>query len=347
MKQNKFNRCLCLMLFPLFLLNIGCNQKDVTAGEDSPKQVITTKKAASGKDLIVEVNGVKLTSDELEAELSSKLAPVIKQIPKEQLEQFRAQMHDRFIDDFITRTILEQEAKKQNISIDDSEIDLKLDEIKKSLPEGMTLENALKVNGMTIDAMKKNIVLGLKASKLIDSQVKSDSTPSEQEIKEYYDKNSKKFDTPESVHARHILIKTDTTDNETVKSGKKAKIELLREKLVKGADFEKTAKENSDCPSKTKGGDLGTFSRGNMVKPFEDAAFSQKTNETGPVIETRFGYHIIQVLEHNAPVSKTLKDAKSTIEDTLKQQKKQAAVKEYITQLRQKATIVYGNKTKK
>ena len=66
---------------------------------------------------------------------------------------------------------------------------------------------------------------------------------------------------------------------------------------MKGDDFAEIARKNSDCPSKEVGGDLNFIRKGQTVKPFEDAAFSQKKNAIGPVITTEYGYHIIQVLD--------------------------------------------------
>ena len=106
--------------------------------------------------------------------------------------------------------------------------------------------------------------------------------------------------------------------------------------LVEGADFAKLAKENSECPSKERGGDLGTFPRGRMVKPFEEAAFKLPDNELSPVVETKFGYHIIQVLEHNEAQKKSLEEVKVTITETLQNQKKQEMAKNYIDGLKAK-----------
>jgi peptidyl-prolyl cis-trans isomerase C len=130
-------------------------------------------------------------------------------------------------------------------------------------------------------------------------------------------------------------------DDDKVKEGKKAKAEDLRKQIIAGADFAEIAKKNSDCPSKENGGDLGVFSRGEMVKPFEDAAFSQELKAIGPVIETEFGFHIIQVLEKNAPKVLSLDEKmKTNISALLQQQKQQQAFETILKKLRAKANIV-------
>jgi len=113
---------------------------------------------------------------------------------------------------------------------------------------------------------------------------------------------------------------------------------------VAGADFAEFAKKNSDCPSKESGGDLGTFTRGQMVKPFEEAAFSQEKNAIGPVVETEFGFHIIQVLERMSPqVAKLDGEMKKQIQAFLERQKQQGAFDALIKRLRAAANIVvYG-----
>jgi peptidyl-prolyl cis-trans isomerase SurA len=106
----------------------------------------------------------------------------------------------------------------------------------------------------------------------------------------------------EEVHARHILIMHDESKRKppTISRSKKDALKLikdLKKKLnAKDADFAVLAKEHSDCPSKSKGGDLGMFGRGRMAPPFEKSAFTLKENEISDIVETDFGYHIIQRL---------------------------------------------------
>jgi peptidyl-prolyl cis-trans isomerase C len=296
--------------------------------------------AGAGKT-IVEVNGLPLTQGEVDQKVNRTIESLKDQIPPEQLEEFKKNVQGKIVDDFINRTIISQEMDKQKITADESEVQKALDEVAAKVPEGMTLEAMLKQGGVTMDEMKDNIRFSLRANKLFESQVKSDYVPTAEEISTYYNENKKKYDMPESVHARHILIKVDEKADDKTKAEKKGKIEAVRKQLVGGADFAKLAGEVSDCPSKAKGGDLGTFPRGRMVKPFEDAAFGQKVNEIGPVIQTQFGYHIVQVLEHSQAKQKSLEEVKASIEETLKNRKRQESAQNYMEGLKQKAKIVY------
>lgn len=90
---------------------------------------------------------------------------------------------------------------------------------------------------------------------------------------------------PNKVHCAHILVKTEKEVN------------AILERLKKGEQFSKIAKDVSLCPSKKRGGDLGTFGRGQMVKEFENAAFALEKGQISGIVKTQFGYHIIKRLE--------------------------------------------------
>jgi peptidyl-prolyl cis-trans isomerase C len=299
--------------------------------------------------VVVEVNGVTFTQKELDEKIERTLASVQSMVPPEQLGQFKANLKDKLVEDFVTRTLINEQIEKNKITIDEAEVDEAMKEVESKAPPGMTLEEMLKQGGITVEELKENIEFSLRANKLFEKEIQTDYVPTDAEIKKYYNDNKKRFDKPETVHARHILIKVDEKDDDNTKAEKKKKIEALRKQLLEGADFEKLAKESSECPSKERGGDLGTFPRGRMVKPFEEAAFKQPVNEIGPVVETKFGYHIILVLERNEAQSKSLEEVKATITETLQNQKKQEMAKNYIDGLKAQAKIVYpsSDSTKK
>lgn len=127
----------------------------------------------------------------------------------------------------------------------------------------------------------------------------SEITVSDQEIKQFYDENIEKFQGTEERRASHILIGFGVSASAEQKAAAKAKAAGLLETLRKNpARFEELAlKESQDPGSATKGGDLGSFGRGAMVKPFEDTAFSLKVNQISDLVESEFGFHIIKVTE--------------------------------------------------
>jgi peptidyl-prolyl cis-trans isomerase C len=164
-----------------------------------------------------------------------------------------------------------------------------------------------------------------------DLQKNLDKLISDEQIEQYYKAHPEEF---EQVHARHILISTqpkaEESDDDEASNSKKSKpltgqearrrAETILDRLRKGEDFTKLAQEFSDDPgSKTKGGDLGYFSRGAMTRAFEQAAFSLKPGQLSGIVESDFGFHIIKVEDRRiAPLDEK---TKRQVADRLKQQK--------------------------
>lgn len=117
------------------------------------------------------------------------------------------------------------------------------------------------------------------------------------------------------------------------------KIDTIQEKLKSGADFATLAKDESDCPSKEKGGDLGYFGKGQMVKPFEDAALALTPGQTSGVVETQFGYHIIKLTDKKPEGIMPFADVKDQLIQYLKQEKVKTELDSYIASLEKTAKI--------
>ena len=150
-------------------------------------------------------------------------------------------------------------------------------------------------------------------------------------ITEYYEANKEKsFQQPFEVRARHILRRVDEKADEATKKAARDLLEGLRKRIVdEGADFAKLAQENSeDTGSKDAGGELGFFAKGRMVEPFEKAAFALKPGETSPVVETPYGFHLIQVEEIHEERVKPLEEVRGEIEQKLRTEKARAAAGE-------------------
>jgi peptidyl-prolyl cis-trans isomerase C len=158
-------------------------------------------------------------------------------------------------------------------------------------------------------------------------------------VKAYYDANLESFKQPEQVKARHILVKLEEQAEESKKTEAREKIEMVQGKLKKGEDFSTLAKEYSEGPSSSKGGDLGYFSRGQMVKPFEDAAFAMQPGEVSEIVKTRFGYHLIEVTDKKPETTVAYDEIKDRLGQYLKQQKLQKEMALYVETLKSKARV--------
>jgi peptidyl-prolyl cis-trans isomerase C len=361
MIDEKYIRTL-LIAFCLVILTLGgCGSKDekqastqtelqkpeagqaegtVSANPPSPAVAPT-----GGSAVVIDVDGSKLTQGQVETEIKRIMSVMKKQMPADRLEQAKENARKQVLSDFTARTLLTNEVKRLNISASDAEVKEAEEQAKNDLPKGMTIEDLMKKNKITKEQMKEDLRFRIKISKLVMMQMSGKSKPADKEINEFYQKNRDKFKMPEAVHVRHILLAKAAGDDDKIKAEKKAKAEDLRSQLLAGANFAEMAKKSSDCPSKETGGDLGVFTRGQMVKQFENAAFSQEANAIGLVVETEYGFHIIQVLERHAPKALALDDRmKGNISAFLEQQKQQETFDAILKKLRAKAKItVYRN----
>lgn len=155
--------------------------------------------------------------------------------------------------------------------------------------------------------------------------VKKNITLSEEDLKSYYDQNAARLSGKEERHASHILINAPKDLAPADRAQARDKAAALLAQVRKAPDsFADVARKNSqDGGSAPSGGDLGFFSRGAMVKPFEDAAFSLKKGEISELVESDFGYHIIKLLDIKAPPQKGFAELKSSIEADLRTQQAQ------------------------
>jgi peptidyl-prolyl cis-trans isomerase C len=295
----------------------------------------------------VTVNGVAITEGQIDTKIAPRLKAMGGQVPPQYQEQMKQQLRGRALEGMIVEKLLDAKVKEKGITIADANVTA---EIAKQMKEqGMdeeTFKKTLTSFGITEDQLKDQIRRGLTYQKLIEGQFAGKTDVNDADAKKYYEQNINEFKTSEQVRASHILIGTKSTDPNAdpnkIKAEAKAKAEMVLGK-VKAADanFAALAKEYSTCPSAPKGGDLGLFGRGQMVKPFEDAAFALKPGQISGIVETDFGYHIIKVTERKDPNTTSFDAAKPKILEQLANQKKGTLAQDYIKSLKDSATIVY------
>ncbi len=157
---------------------------------------------------------------------------------------------------------------------------------------------------------------------------------SDGEMQAYYDAHKAQYDLKEQVKARHILISVPQGSDAKTDAAAKSKAQGVLDKIRAGGNFAELAKANSDDPgSKDSGGELGMFTRGKMVPAFEKAAFALQAGQTSDLVKTDFGYHIIQVEQHDQEHLRPLSEVKAEIVPVLEQQKLGAAEQSFANTL--------------
>ena len=175
---------------------------------------------------------------------------------------------------------------------------------------------------MQIEMAKKEILIQTAISKVM-----SDVTVSDSELEEYYKANQQMFTNQPTVTAKHILV--DTMEKATD----------IKTEIVNGKAFEEAAVEHSTCPSNAQGGSLGSFTRGQMVPEFEDAAFGLEIGIVSEPVQTQFGYHLIKVEDKIESSVKPFSEVKDMIKERVLQEKQALKYTNFVNELKEKNQV--------
>lgn len=333
----------------------GCQKKGPTAAEKgtpAPAPAPSAPAVPPQEDKVVAtVNGTNIMESQVQSRIDGEYKPMLAKYAAQSPElaaQQEKMLRQALTNSLVVECLLNEEARKAKIEVTDADLTAEMTKRLAAMTPPLTLEQYQKIvedQGGNFEAAQRGHMREMKYTRLFAAKFGGAIAVTEADAKKYYDENIKEFQVPEQVQASHILISTKPTDPNgdpnQVKVQAKRKAEELLKKAKEGADFAALAKENSSCPSAAQGGDLGSFPRGQMVKPFEDAAFALKVGQISDLVETEFGYHIIKVTEHQDPNQIAFDQAKTNIIEQLTQEKKQEAARKYVDALRQSAQIVF------
>ena len=317
-------------------------EEDVTAAAPAVEPIATKPaETIEDKDAAVTVNGKVIT----EADLDARLKPIIERasmrMDPNSIEMNKGRIRNQTLEGMIMENLLDEQVVKAGITITDKDVNDKIGEI--LAKQGMTMDGfrqTLQMQGLSETQFRQQMEKGLGYEKLMELKAGAGDI-NDAEALAFYEKNKEDFNSPEQVHASHILIKVAPTATPEEKAAAKEKLEKILKQVNEGGDFAALARENSDCPSKAKGGDLGFFEKGQMVKEFEQAAFALQPGQVSDVVETQFGYHIIKVTNRKEAGLTPFEKAKDDIIKNLQQGKKNQLFRQYVQNLREEANVVY------
>jgi peptidyl-prolyl cis-trans isomerase C len=308
---------------------------DMKASEGSATKV---EEGSASSDTIATVNGTaieKVAFDREMARVSQQMATIGRPIPHEQMAQLKTDIVDNLIDG----ELLYQESQKENIVVDDATVDEHIATLKKQFPSEEKFKETIQGMNISEDEIRTDYKRGRSIELLLEGKVVKDVSLPDGAAKIYYDENPTFFKQPGQVQASHILIKVEAGADEAVKAEARKQIEDIQQKIKDGGDFAELAKEFSEGPSNVNGGDLGLFGRGQMVPPFEEAAFAMEPGQVSDVVETRFGYHLIKLADKKDDSTAPFEDVEERLMQYLKQQETQKQVGAYIETLKESATV--------
>jgi len=257
---------------------------------------------------IATVNGVAIDSNDVDQVLMQGTQGRFSSLPQAKQNELRK----RVVDGMVQQELVYEDAKKSGI--------LKSKEYKKQLD-------------LVLERIKKQLAAKVWEQKQL-AKVKVDPA----KVKEYYKKNPQEFTKEATVHARHILVKTEAEAKKIIDELKNLHGDKLKQKFIE------LAKTKSTGPSGPKGGDLGSFPKGQMVPAFSDAAFKLKAGEiTKKPVKTQFGYHIIYVEGKKAGKVLSFDEVKQFIEQRLQMEKFKGMMDKKMKELTEKAKISYSH----
>jgi len=288
--------------------------------------------------VIVSVNGVEIGKD-IFIKILHGLKKQLSTRGQKLTEQTYKTAKGEILKNIIHAELLLQDAKTKNYTASDEEVNARLDKMKSQYESEEKFLEDLSRQGFTLETLKKQMNKGLAINRMLDAEIYVKVSVPEEKAKEYYEKNRKKFDKPEMVKARHILLRLAPDADEATVKKVRATMDEIVQKLESGEDFAELAKKYSEGPSSLKGGDLGFFPKGSMIKEFEDVAFSLKPGDKPKVVRTRFGLHLIETLAKREAGVSSYHDVKGKIFDQLAYGEKTKLLNEYIAALKKKAAI--------
>jgi peptidyl-prolyl cis-trans isomerase SurA len=295
----------------------------------SQAEIIDRIVASAGNDAI--------TLSDVEREGAAFFRDINMNAPESQRENMLYEARKKIVEALVEKLLLLREAKRMGIEVSEGELSSAVEGVLRENKIGRKeLDMALAQEGITFDKYKADLKEQILRSKLLDRKIRGAIKISDEEIKVYFESNKGSFGLDEEIRVRHILllVPKGAAQEEILKIKEKA--EVILKKAKSGEKFEALAREYSEGPSASSGGDLGFFRKSDMVKEFSSAAFALKKDEISSLVLSPFGYHIIKFLEKKSGTSLSFDDAKEKIRAKLFNDEMERGISNLIEDLKER-----------
>jgi len=314
-----------------------------TLGLALPSLARAQSKGIVVEEIVARVNNDAITlSDVQKADqaLHEEIAHDCQGCPPEKMDEIYKDKQKDLLRDLIDQALLVERAKDMGISVE-TDVIKRMDEIRKqnNLGSMEQLESEVEKQGIGWEDFKSQIRNSLLTQEVIRREVGSHINIPNDDVKKYYDEHQKDFNRPEQVVLSEIFLSTEGKSPEEIASVEK-KADDLRNRVVKGEDFNEIAKHFSEGSTAKDGGELGTFELGMLSKQLEDVVFKLDKGQMTDVIQTKTGFEVLKVEAHYQAGLQPLDKVENEIMNRIYSQKMQPTMREYLGQLREQSYVM-------
>ncbi len=295
--------------------------------------------AAFEDRIVAIVNDEVITLSELDAILQTFMKRV-ETAPQVQREKMVAQARVTAMDKLIDDMLLEQKAAKLNIIVTDEDVDKALDNMLEE--RHISVEKfgeALAREGTVLGKYKSEIRRNIISGRIIEKEIRSEITISEEEVGEYYSKHRNDYEGKEATRIQQILLVKPKDCDDSTREELRAKAEEILKRVKDGESFDLLVDNYSQGPAAKSRGDLGFVEKGMMFPEVDTAVSGLKKGESSGVIESPVGFHIIRVIDKRGAGIKPVDEVREEIVGNIGNEKINKKFEEWLKELREKSLV--------
>jgi parvulin-like peptidyl-prolyl isomerase len=291
--------------------------------------------AALAAQTVLLVNDTKLSDQDLKVAMQVAASKMPSPSPGQPPNQ--GAVMQRAVDQLIARALLLQAAREAKIMVGAADVNAIVEQQRTA--QGAAFDGYLKELGLSEREYKSRLEDQLMVRRFVDTKVAPGANVTEAEALAFYDANPAKFDHPEELRVRTILLRVDPNTDDMQANAVKTRAEEARKRLLVGEDMGLVAKAVSEDPSKERGGELGWIRKGMLLPAVEAAVWALKAGELTGILKSPLGYHIFLVEERRAAGRVSFDEVKGRLIEALKSDRLATAVENLVKERRAKATI--------
>ena len=315
------------------------SKTDAVPDAELESEEIVSPKTASDL-VVVRVSGEPITEKQVQDAIN-EIAWEQETLTIEQARMRNSLFFSGAVENLITLSLLKARMLEMNVTVEEADVDVRLQQLSQRFPTPEVFQESLAAQGMTEDTLRNNQRENLRLQKILDEASKNAASVTDEDVEAFYANNPERFATKDRAHVAHILLKIPPDVTATQKEEIRKKLEAIRVDIeAEIITFAEAAlKYSQDESTAENGGDLGIMIRDNMPESFANAIFYIKQRTVSPALESQSGYHILKALELHPAGQSTLEEVKPVLRQLLEQNAKQSAMKNFVEELKGRATI--------